>query len=134
MSGEPNTPPDLTPADISAAALRIVAHCCRAVNGRRELTPFEDDAYAVATATDWPTDDAEPVTADWLYSAGWRAVGNTWYTSAVHFDDIPVVMWIGVDQSVRVAGLNNWKLTSPTRRQFRRLCEVFGVTLTERVK
>lgn len=39
---------DITPPDLSAAAERIFAHCSRAVNERRDLTEFEDDALAVA--------------------------------------------------------------------------------------
>ena len=68
-------------------------------------------------------DDDELVNAGWLNTEGWFAIGNTWYPP--DWDDIrPVVMWVGVDESLRVAGC--WVCKRATRGDVRTALLLFS--------
>jgi hypothetical protein len=65
-------------------------------------------------------DDGELVDEPFLKSIGWKPVGNTWYTGEEDCNT-PIVFWVRVDRSLRVSGLDDWKISEPTRGQFRLL-------------
>ena len=62
----------------------------------------------------------EEVTTEWLESEGWRKVGDTWYENSPEWQDAPwVLMYINVDQSLRIAGFGKWVCIKPTRNDVR---------------
>lgn len=113
------------PSEMRAAAERLLRghqsydHC--ATDGHRKEAWNRD---ACEVAREWlaehPADDQQPVTEEFLRSINWAPVGNTWYT-AEEDCGTPIVFWVDVDQSLRVAGLKDWKICEPTRGQFRRV-------------
>ena len=90
------------------------------------------DAKIIADAylAEHPADDDEPASEAWLTSVKWEAVGNTWYCMSAK-EGQPILMWVRVDGSLRIAGLKEASRINATRGDVRLLCRALGIELTE---
>ncbi len=145
---------DLTELEIHEAARAVVEHVVAVPNSGRDLTPFEDDAFAVATAwqLDHEADDAEPVTAEWLKAVGFTDDPDLWFVRDHHGGQAEAMFAPAADPEYPSSrgvmntgdgwgfyltdadgfdGSQNYVCEVPTRGHVRRLCAALGVELKE---
>mgnify|MGYP001604277132 CR=1 FL=1 len=71
----------------------------------------------------------------WLKRCGWVQIGNTWYPpedSHPRKYDTPLLFWVRVDGTIRLAGGNEWISENDAKRShLRLLCVALGINLME---